>query len=408
MSIPILDTTTKGFRLVNKPISELATHAFDIVLFEPNLQMFSQHLQNRYSQLLSKSVDGRDNFITLDTFIAHAESVLLTELHLVNRPLYARVDAKHKITDSSSKVLASAIGRETPVDRWLIDICREVARPMARNKTLYVPFIEHGKHRGSRPLPYFGLTTGASAFICETYRGYFNLIGLDFDSNSRTMCEEDLTVAPLTVSDGAYFFADPEMATWRYKASMSLMTFINGAKTWKQDDPRLSITVDDDLPILSPSRIITAEHKYVPSYDNIPWPDALDLKLSTLDQYDNVMQGKPVQLLNEQRIVLYWTTNRSTTYASWFQTAKTINSSLPPLDEHKELTSACLHLATRYPTEEAHSKTPKSTGASQGTITVPRVPGRKRKRGKKAKAKGKKENTKAKVDDEPEKVDEPE
>jgi hypothetical protein len=360
--------------LVNRLVSEFVSNAsyYTIRTYTPYLGTFNVLIDNRYVAMLRCIPQDVTRMVTLDTWRSFCHGILRSMMHIINHPLYRMAGYT---TDNPSKVIHS-ITENCEIDTWLIDVCREVARPMARDRILYVPYL---------PKPYalardracymYGLDLEQTVRVTGALKALKEIFFAGMSWTCRSLMKEDVTIAALAVTDGEFLFADPEMATWRFQASRLLSHFINGCLIPTTDRPQPPqvfepwIATMVSLSDIDPEAVL--ETNFVPTPPMYqPQPER------AMDAYHAAISTQNFITPEGARILVYYTIDRAVTYNAWLDRAESRSTSIPPIVYKRSLVRDLLHAESRFPTEDKHSKTPVKNDP-QGTVNskVPKPKG---------------------------------
>lgn len=361
--------------MVGKYVSEAIVHEDQITIrfYTPDLFAFESHCSNWYCTLCSEITNGQTNVLNLDSFILYCRGALRVMMHCVNHHIYRRGGAE---TESIGKLTNLTFGT-SEVPRWLLDICREYARPMAKGMTLYVPYInkENCLTKGTAPnLPGFGIGVSQSYQCGIILSKVMKDVG---EGGTRQMIEEDVTISPLCISDGIYTFVEADTASFRKSAYYYIQSFRNGC-----DAPELTMRG----PVANPAAVDWNPEREVAGnipialVDNVPVPamipppggfNAMQVYQAILDNVD-VLSNDPA---NPRPRVFLWyrmdaagNDGRPVQYNAWFTRVNQPPPSLPPPDTRAVQVRAMTTVTSRFPSEEMRSKTPPQNSVRQDKL----------------------------------------
>lgn len=369
--------------LVGGLVSEISDvpSSLRITVYEPDLTYFERHCQNRYQQFLGCVVDSNDIVPDEATWLKLCHGVLRVQMHLVNGPIYKRAGYR---TDSPNKIIALTF-EQMPVPRWMIDISREVARPMAEGWKLYVPYISPDPlYVGAEPrVSALGISVSQVCTLLPLLKALDERNCWEGKFESRVLGSEDVVIAPLCVVDGPYTFVSPDVASWRRKAFYLLRSFQNGCRR-----PVGGLTVQGDAWTQVRGTLAAHPEWVVNPSDRIPV--AAPVVVQQVDEIQvlrSIMIGEAVLLTGEDtpRYFLFYQNDRQGLYNHWLSTGGLPQAALPTLESRIQVIVNALTCTARFPTDDTHSKSP-SRNDPQKTVRTDRLPGP---RGRKKKVKPK-------------------
>lgn len=321
--------------------------------------------------MYSYGIDPNHKFVSLEAFQAFCRSFLILYSHITLNQYYQV--AKYP-TESPNKLIKTCL-HACEIPRWLIDICREICRPMVSGSTVYVPYIQEElsysfEHHYSAIIP-----VGYVYSITNTLRTFCNEHNLEL--SSRAIIVESLLSAPLSVADGEYCFIDPVTATWRKSA----WYYLQHCRNCYAAPARRSNLYSPKAVMYNPfQEVITCNHQTPVFNDEIKVPemqhkDNLNATsvLHALMTNTNYREGKL------ELVVFHWMPERNTTYNSWFVNDLSSNHGLPNCERVNRKITRMMQVCKRFPSEEMRSKTP-----PQNTVRAQSLKGR---RGRKRKPK---------------------
>lgn len=345
--------------LVTKLVSDFVQTSsnYRLSFFTPNLTAFEKHIRNRYVTMVLRCVHSEVRFVSWKTWQNFCRSVLRVMMHVINNQLYLLGGYP---TDSVTKIIRLTIG-ENPVDRWLIDICRELSRPMAKDRTLYVPFMPCTDDMPISANPktaIYGMSIEQSQTVTVTFTRYVASQGIEELVSTREIVQEDVMISPLAVTDGEFMFVDNEVATWRKQISYQLVHFHNGCVVPNKDSkpPKgeawLSRTLDREELENQADFTLNLIDRFIPDEAYVvPTGREMDALLA-------VANGEVFTTGGTHRLLVYWTVNRAEKYNDWLLSAKVNPSTLPPIDIRRKVVPDLLQVSKRFTSLESHSKTP--------------------------------------------------
>lgn len=361
---------------------------FSFVPYVPDLGMFEQLVSNWYENVITNLPNVTTLVCDKDSWMWYAKSVLFYYSHLSLNDEYKLAG----ITTDSPGKLRAQFG-ESPVVQWLIDVCREICRPMIHSGAIFIPIIPvHAECATSGPLPNLGVCSSDTAFVNRTLYGVLEITSV------RDLVGEKLLIAPLSVADGEYTFQHSTTSSWRKEAFDLLRHFVNGcsigasnlktkpkavrAKSFARD----VVKVYGFNPVLKVSAP-TLDPKFVD--DTEKW------KFLT-----SVMKMEPFTFDDKSvSLWLYYEDKRTTEYNAWIARAAKRTSALPPEMERKEMLDKVYDAVLRFPSENMRSKTP-TKDPQKTTKTVPLGAAERRRQQRKRRKEKKAEDAKSKNSDE--------
>lgn len=310
-------------------------------------------------------------------FLAFARRFLAACGHLHLNEEYKSVGVK---TESPSKILASFTGTDTVFPRWLLDITREILRPMATQTAIFLPAFACD-YDGRSVVPGLGMSLATTSHITR----FVKKLRLSSE-DVRPLVAEKLLPAPLMVSDGPYIYANhDDVAGWRYNAFLNTRHLLHGCDGYanasdvhlrKQDrgqDLDIQWITDPAENLLDrwdePAQIdVSLDVANIPA--NAPVQNQLFIDLA---RNGIVMLDHPV--LNRNCIIMYYDVDmptRNVWIDRMISSDKAISTGKPPVESRKISHRYGLEYSRRFPTTQYHSKTPPQRGAPQQTRRFPR------------------------------------
>lgn len=343
----------------------------------PDLFAFNVHVSNFYWHIIQDAETTDISVPTLQTFKNFALGVLQGYTHIQLRHIYLRCGQR---TDSVSKIKNLVFG-EIDAPRFLIELCREICRPIVTGNTVYVPVPIPEHKSSSDKLPWMGMGAAQAKAIYGMLR---HLPFFKDEKNWKVIQEEGVLSALMTVADGEYSFVDQATATWRKEAWYNLMHFRNG-----------TIVPAKDPAVIA--GIPWTPHRRQPTDDPI-YQD--DVAVPVQFEYGNDLSNNELvklyqAILRNQdferpdgtfRVWLYFDNKRENTYNEWFRDQKSLGGQLPRIERRLARIRVMLAYINReprnprFPSEENPSRTPPHSTVRSDAL--PRKP-KAKKRGKK-------------------------
>jgi hypothetical protein len=343
--------------------------------YKPWLGSFSHHCENFWTFIAMKPTDTVTTVLTLNSWMHYCHSVLRAYAHLALQLEYKLGSIE---TDSPGKILAQLGEFEVP--RWLIDICREICRPISDKSIVYVPIVQGSWTRKARsgPLPSIGIDPSYSAFVALELK--------KFEVDMRLLTAERLTVSPYCYAEGEHLLVHPSMATWRKFAFYQLQHFQNGCFSLtdselkatrlrralhgvapapvKQPAP-LALLPQDTIPLPPSSLAFLVDRiraRYAaPQLAPVLMATMLGIAQSVIDS--EAFQYAPAAGLAPQGfIILYYASDVMAKYNAWTARRVSTAQGLPPEVSRNIVIERSTTVSDRFPTEEMNSKTPPDSG----------------------------------------------
>jgi len=345
--------------IINHVVSEVSqiTPNYKIMFYEPDLKLFNMHVFNHYIELTQHCLRDDLLFISPDTWKNYCEGVLRVMLHTLNNKLYKLGGGR---TDSVLKILRNTLG-DSKVPRWLIDLCREVARPMAQGCNIFVPYMSVNPHLvGSDDRMYWlgigiAQATSVSTIMCLIDKE----LGWEEIFECRQVVEEDVVIAPLCVNDGATMFIDPCTATWRREAFYYLRSFVNGCNV---PDMELGSSSQNAWCVERGSFATNAYWFNLNLVDSTEPPDAKQVSVGNeIDVLRAIQLGSyyvPPGTSMRPQLWLFYMNERNVIYNDWFLRGSCPNATLPNLLQINTVVRRLMAIQARFPSEDKYSKSP--------------------------------------------------
>lgn len=296
------------------------------------------------------------------TFEAFLPRFFATICHIFLQEEYVFLGVR---TQSVSKLLLSIQTGGIGFPKFLLDVAREVARPVCHDSEIFLPVLDLN-FDGDSLVPGTGLspifsTDMAWNFLSEEHR--------------RPVVAERLVPSPLIafIDDGVS--ADVEMiSTWRYNSVMLLRPLNNGAASPLPNE--VVVRTARNSPSLSLERELNDQTPWTVKERFAPEPQT-DLSTATVSQanqvYAQIAQGQVAvdhPRLNKRVLIFAFRPNRNE-LSAWVRQAANGFSHVRGFPQIVALES--LHLFgvefdERFPTRTHHSKTPPSKGPKQRTF----------------------------------------
>jgi hypothetical protein len=198
-----------------------------IIRYVPDLTAFEQHVENHYASTLDLIQDRDEVIVDFDSYKRYCFGVLRTYVSVQLRPLYLESDTN---TERSWYLKSQTLGEDLFVECWLLDVCREICRPMiARNRVL-IPVIPPATKGdvGDAPERVSGLGLGVTQSVAVRALLRDGVFRVEESLFERELWEEGVASAPLTMRiDNRQFVpsrASAERRNWWYQ----LGHFFNG------------------------------------------------------------------------------------------------------------------------------------------------------------------------------------
>lgn len=251
---------------------------------------------------------------------AYAQAVLIAfqDLHL------DRLYTMYNISHLSPGQLRAHGPYECYVPQYLLDMVREVCRPVYHAGYLWVPVasvesatdscVDIGKHLGMSKSEILSLSTwllnhsGPESFPCRTLVKEFQLL-----------------VSPGSVADGKYFFADSFMSKWRLDCVFLLRSFVNGCP-----QALSSLPLAREVPLYSLDLFVerkeaaTTRFRLEEAHPTFQDEGELSAELEVV-LYKAILHCEPFK----GKYYLYWGSDRLTTYQRWLHQGIAGSSVLP-------------------------------------------------------------------------------
>jgi len=222
VSIPI-----SGSLVDSLPHDVIMTAKVKLRMYRPDLTNFFKLCTNKYRAMINDITNSEVFFFDLESWLMYCYGILICTLHLNNRIYYATVDIPN---DSSNKLLNLCIGSQTPVPRWLIDICRELSRPVTWGRNVFVPAVANEtKFTGPTRMCEVPMTTLFGIDIITTLNNHFDA---EY-TKARPLAPEELHVVQVGLIDGKFMFWDDDARRSRRLVIELLMHFRNGTEQGK-------------------------------------------------------------------------------------------------------------------------------------------------------------------------------
>jgi len=331
----------------------------------PDLTLFDQHCRNRYQTWIAEVPDANDFTLSEDTYMRYAHGILCLVMSLNCANVYKRASPAIK-TEGPAKLIRNVIDTHE-VDKWLLDICREVSRVQASYNTLFVPCLQGSDpgaddHSTTQACYYICMDVSQSCIVSGLLRTLWKTIGREVDT--RPVIVEDTAIAPLTIFDCPGVFMDRDIALWRSTAFMHLLSFVNGAQCAGSNPFRYDPGWVGWIPRREQVQVALGRVR-----DQIATPRPVNVApiVSLVDIYQAVLNGTPD---SQNSMWLYFDPDRPARYNAWFATPSGGHPGLPPVYTLREVVTANLALQGRFPTDERHSKTPHGS-SPQHTVKNP-------------------------------------
>jgi hypothetical protein len=249
------------------------------------------------------------------------------------------------MTESPSKLLNLVFG-DVEVPRYLVDICREVCRPMVSGRHVYIPWIWPLVGGSTPGLKSLGLGVAQSIQVMNFLRAIPDL-------DSRRVVDEGILSSPLSVRDGEFHFVDPAISTWRRKAWYNLCHFINGAIEPENNNP---------YELGEPWVPTRSSFRDEPEWNVVPFwtlSPGVDIRVEDIQFVAfAILAGVPYRSLGVSRHWLFIGVDRQRLYNDWFTKEHCAGSCLPPPDLRRVELQFDVGESQRFPTDDTHSKTP--------------------------------------------------
>jgi hypothetical protein len=189
------------------------------VVYEPDLTGFNTLIRNWYElQLASLEL----NHVVPDpvTFTQWANRFLATMLHVFLNEEYKMAGIP---TDSPRKLLTSLVADGGLVPVYMVDLVREIARPMARSATVFIPALNLD-FDGDAAFGGTGLSPAFSSWFCQFIDHEFLV----------PLITERLVPAPLVAFVGTegVLVDNADIASERYKNCLALRQLHNGCRAY--------------------------------------------------------------------------------------------------------------------------------------------------------------------------------
>lgn len=314
-----------------------------IHLYEPDLFAFDRHVRNQYALYKSELIDPDLWMPTLKSWVNFCYGVLVVYSQIQLSPLYRRLGVR---TDSAKKLIVGCLN-DVEIPRWLLDICREVTRPMVKDVHVYIPWIV-ARRGGSTPgYEQYGIGATQAANVVAWLKA-LKLPCIDF----RKLGEEGILSTLLSVRDGKYIFVTPEIATWRKQAWYMLLHLRNAAPIPNSILPRPNrVWVPERVRSIDEPQTMVNEID-IPAQLPIPVGEVPAVALAIL----NGGEYRPAH--GQARLVFFVSDDRPAAYHAWLARARTAGTTLPPPERYQDNVRLMLSSMSRFSTDDMHSKTP--------------------------------------------------
>jgi len=341
---------------------------YRVVSYIPDLTGFRRLVKNWYTLAVIYKMTAVDFGLTEASLQAFAERFLATYAHICLNEEYKLFSIQ---TDSTKKLLASIQIEGGAYPRWLIDVCREICRPMAYGSSIFIPVFGLDFDGDNVAFPGTGLSPQWSTIWSRLFP----------ESDSvRPVVGERLVVAPFVgfLREGVLCASHSDLATFRREAMLTLQTCRQGCVGFRDGT---------SPPVRKNGRgqCITPVHDFLPNiigqYDvveNLAINDVF-----TLDALPAVIlnringefiegnrniniapQGQP----EDVRLLFYPRTNAQITV--WVRDAILQRRPAIGLPSPVEIVAQyprMTHYSMRFPGDTYHSRTPQGKGPTQKT-----------------------------------------
>jgi len=264
-------------------------------------------------------------------------------------------------TDSFKKLLANSFaGAQVP--KYLIDLCREVARPMYTRNKIFVPYIDADADRhGQGTFPGIGIGPAQVKVVSTILKNIKDK--LHYNLPMRTLIQEDVTVAPFCSSDGKFNFVEPHISTQRKSSWNCLRHLRNGfqrplgnLKSYRF--PNDNAVWDVVLTTVSESHVPDLRDSIVQPDAYLP-PDGITNALLLIAASQGIfIDCDPAAATHDWRFFMYYDKTRLDKYSDWFSGKFGTVSLLPPPHGIDTDIRFMTRYTERFPNFETRSSTP--------------------------------------------------
>jgi hypothetical protein len=336
--------------------------------YTPKLALAEVHLKNHYRHIVSDIVELQRAVIDENSFVNYSLGFIKVYAHVINRDIYNRVGVR---SDSLKKFEALVFGTGA-FPRFLLDLAREIARPMYFNHTVFYPVFTQGDVVAKSPMGFQGITASNSSKFSIGVGKLYRAAGYT-GPEPRPIAPEDVRLAPLYVHDGDYSYYNEDVASWRKSAQYVLQHVVNGSMV---DEPpnNLAAAAGEGINVIFAAVSEDADLQ-VRQFEQAPREELFDLPgdaggaLVQATVLAAIVGSVNAVVNGVQYLWLFWVNDRQNIQNDWLG-AGAVNAHLPRgIEATKTIRILETDYPMRFPTSESHSRSPRSGARGpQGTI----------------------------------------
>lgn len=308
--------------------------------------------------------------IDKDSWLDYCRRFIVAYLHLALEVEYKHADV---YTESTGKIISQCFGTAGEVPSWLIDVCREIARPMVHDKFVYIPWLNADFDSSDLPVNGFGFDVTATLPISI----WCKQIGVP----SRVPKTERLMPSPLFVSDAQVVYTHDEIQEWRYDACLALRHLVNCTRAYSKNGINRPV-----LRKTNRGQKLVILRRPNGFYDNETFTNELTAPVPVdlmamyppwlrAQMYGRILNSIMTGTLFEEQIVgtrliffeMMDVDLRIQMGVEWFQSMSGGIPGLPKPTDLKPVWYYGINYSCRFPSEANHSSTPPSRGAQKST-----------------------------------------
>jgi len=340
-----------------------------LCFYEPSLTRVQALFTNFMSNIVQNVTDSNEMVLEPSSHSKFLRAFIRVFAHVHLSKAYAIGGME---TDSPKKVLTHSLGDHN-WPRYLIGLAREVIRPQGDGYTLFIPYLDTSEADDYVPVT-SSLKLGTNEIICKEYAAFFASMQKHVDLQMRPVTQEaQVLISPLGFTDGEFIFKSEHLSTWRASCFYATQVLRNGAnvaigklKSW--GIPATEPVTIDPTPVRW-SRRYLVQTNWITELDQEPMiiPEGIETAANGMRLLQAILSGLPYKVNSESRgqWFIHYDDDRGVKYSDWIRSREIGRHGLPPIDR-QEKSTRLIEFWTLFPSEDVHSRTPKSNGPKPG------------------------------------------